>query len=95
MWWSQVYQFKNSGDVGKWYWGLFGDAPSRIDTALGHAKECYTKSGSSTYSMHEAGIIMGDEPYLVVIFTNSTSSSANTESYFYQVAREIDKLICS
>lgn len=95
LWWSQVYQFKNSGDVGKWYWGLFGDASSRIDTALGHAKECYTKSGSSTYSMHEAGIIMGDEPYLVVIFTNSTSSSANTESYFYQVAREIDKLICS
>ncbi|MDD4124784.1 MAG: class A beta-lactamase-related serine hydrolase [Eubacteriales bacterium] len=93
LWWSQVYLFKNSGEVGSWYWNLFNIAPSRIDTALAHSKPCYTKSGSSSYCMHEAGIVMGDDPYLVVIFTSSSTASGNTESYFYQVAREIDALI--
>ncbi len=95
LWWSQVYLFKDSGDVGHWYWNLLQNAPSRIDTALSHAKACYTKSGSSSYCLHEAGIIMGEQPYLVVIFTRSSSASNNTESYFYQVARAIDALICS
>lgn len=95
LWWSQVYQFKNSGEVGSWYWNLFGQAHSRIGIALSKTKECYTKSGSSTYSLHEAGIVMGDEPYLVVIYTNSSTAAGNTESYFYQVARAIDALICS
>lgn len=95
LWWSQVYSFKNSGEVGKWYWDLIGSSPSRIYTALAHSKPCYTKSGSSTYTLHEAGIVMGDDPYLVVIYTKSSTEAANTEYFFYNVAREVDKLINS
>lgn len=92
LWWNQVYLFKDSDEVGEWYWDLLEDAPSRIKTALSGKKECYTKTGSSTYCMHEAGIVMGDEPYMIIVFTKSYSS---IQSYFNKIVRAIDALICS
>lgn len=92
LWWSQIYSFRNEGDIGKWLWDLFDINYSKISVAL-NGKSCHTKTGSSTYCSHEAGVVLGNEPYIVAIYTKTSSSYGVPDSYFYSVAREIDKLI--
>ncbi len=92
LWWSQIYSFKDEGATGKWLWNLFNINYSKISVAL-NGKDCRTKTGSSTYCSHEAGVVLGNEPYIVAIYTKTSSAYGVSDSYFYSVAREIDKLI--
>lgn len=92
LWWSQIYSFKDEGATGKWLWNLFNINYSKIAVAL-NGKDCRTKTGSSTYCSHETGVVLGDEPYIVAIYTKTSSAYGVSDSYFYSVAREIDKLI--
>lgn len=92
LWWSQIYSFKDEGATGKWLWNLFKINYSKISVAL-NGKDCRTKTGSSTYCSHEAGVVLGNEPYIVAIYTKTSSAYGVSDSYFYSVAREIDKLI--
>lgn len=93
LWWSQIYSFRNQGSAGKWLWNLFGSNYSKINSALGDSKPCYSKTGSSTYCSHEAGVVMGNEPYIIAIYMKTTSPYGVSDSYFNSVVREIDKLI--
>ena len=93
LWWSSIYEFRNSGSTGTWLWSLFENNYSKIRLALNDTKMCYTKTGSSSYCSHEAGIVMGNEPYLVVIYTKTTSGYGVSDSYFYSIAKEIDSII--
>ncbi len=93
LWWSQIYSFRNQGSTGKWLWNLLNINYSKISSALGDSKTCYSKTGSSTYCSHESGIVMGNEPYIVAIYTKTTSPYGVSDSYFNSIVREIDKLI--
>ncbi len=93
LWWSQIYSFKNNSQTGAWLWNQFGGAYSKINTALGESKACYTKTGSSTYCSHEAGVILGNEPYIISVFTKTNSPYGVSDYYFNSLIREIDKLI--
>ena len=91
LWWSQIYSFKDNGQTGKWLWDLFDISYSKLNPALG--KDCHTKPGSSTYCSHESGVVLGNEPYIVAIYTKTNSASGVSDSYFYSLAKEIDRLI--
>lgn len=91
LWWSQIYSFKDNGQTGKWLWDLFDISYSKLSPALG--KDCHTKPGSSTYCSHESGVVLGNEPYIVAIYTKTNSASGVSDSYFYSLAKEIDRLI--
>ncbi len=93
-WWSQIYSFKDSGETGKWLWGLFENNYSKIRPALNNAKKCYTKTGSSTYCMHETAIVMGNEPYIIAIYTKTSKPySSKDQATFNSIVKEIDRII--
>ncbi|MDL2287498.1 class A beta-lactamase-related serine hydrolase [Eubacteriales bacterium OttesenSCG-928-G02] len=102
LWWNEIYTFAQSNSTGKNLWDTIGQAYSKINAALNKAKPVYGKTGSSisyynggyTVYSHEGAVVMGDKPYILIIYTKINSSSSNTDSYFYNIVKEIDKIMC-
>lgn len=95
LWWAEIYNFASTSEYGKQLYNAFLTATNPIiKKALNGEHAVAHKSGSMSYYYHDAGIVHSDDPYLLVVLThNPYNYSSKNDSYFYPLAREIDKLI--
>lgn len=94
LWWNEIYEFCSNGGSGKELFKVFTEATNdSINKALGGQYTVAHKSGSKSRYFHDGGIVMADEPYLLVIYSYNPYVGSDNYSYIAPVIREIDKLI--
>lgn len=94
LWWNEIYSFYTQGGSGKDLFKVFTEATNdSINKALGGRYTVAHKSGSKSRYFHDCGIVMADEPYLLVIYSYNPYVGSDNYSYIAPVIREIDKLI--
>jgi len=71
--WQEIYNFKDTCEEGKLFWEyLTSNLYNEIDVALDEKyPETAHKSGWNSKGYHEAGIVMAERPYVVVVMTET------------------------
>lgn len=96
IWWNEILEFRDTGAIGKEFFDIALSVRSPILVeALGTRDQAFAhKSGWVRNVAHEAGIIMSDDPYILVVLTTKSYNSADTyTSHIVNVIREVDKIM--
>lgn len=88
--WQEIYHFKDSCEEGEILWSyLTGNLYNEIKTAVSGYDTVAHKSGWNDDSCHDAGIVMSDSPYIVVVMSDNKS----VHSYIRKIIRYIDDIM--
>lgn len=96
IWWNEILEFRDTGAIGKEFFDIalsvrspiLNDALGRRDIPFAH------KSGWVRNVVHEAGVVMTEDPYIIVVLTTKAASSSDTyTNHIVNVFREVDKIM--
>ncbi|HBL85228.1 MAG: hypothetical protein A2Y17_03270 [Clostridiales bacterium GWF2_38_85] len=94
IWWNEIYEFKDSCSEGKDLFNLCLSVSSPITyDAIGMNVQFAHKSGWVHNVCHEAGIIMTNDPYILIVLTTKSYTNDTYTSHIVNVVREIDKIM--
>ena len=96
IWWNEILEFRDTGKIGKEFFDIALSVRSPIlYEALGNTTQAFAhKSGWVKNVCHEAGIVMTEDPYILVVLTTKPYGSSDTyTSHIVNVIREVDKIM--
>ena len=96
IWWNEILEFRDTGAIGKEFFDIALSVRSPIlYDALGTKNIPFAhKSGWVRNVCHEAGIIMTEDPYIIVVLTTKAANSADTyTNHIVNVFREVDNIM--
>ena len=88
--WQEIYYFKDTCEEGEILWSyLTGNLFNDIKDTLPKYSEIAHKSGWNDDACHDSGVIVSENPYIIVVMSQNNS----THSYISKIIRYIDDIM--
>lgn len=88
--WEEIYYFRDTCEEGALLWKyLTENLFNEIKTSLPEYDIVAHKSGWSDNACHDAGVVMSDTPYIVIVMSENYSY----HSYIHKIIKYIDKIM--